>query len=486
MKNNPFLKRTILHFVNSLITAFLGIVAIKIFGLYVSPEKYGIYSVVYSIYAVVVSIASMIFSQSILRYYSEYEEKNELDLFYKIYVEMFIVFSLAFIVLSLLTIPMVALFVKNRLYSSLIIAFIVSFLFECFFNTTISIVRCKGKAGEEIKSTILNQGSKLVLFLILFFFIIKGDVVSIVLATMGGFLIASISLIKYWRIPKNIFRPISKNEIKKILVFSLPLIGVPIVNYLLSMSDQLIIKVICGDYDTGLYSMGHKIASNLFSLITFFLIAAGHPVIMKKYDSESKESASKFISKLSFLYFVICLPFVIETIVFSEYLLRIFASEQYIDSAFVLSISSIGLIFCGYINYTNKPWEMTKKSGRIAFYSLFGAILNIILNLIFVPIYGFNAAAVTTIASYFFVIFLSREGSRKIANISIGTKKMAKLLVINGVLLVYLYFISKLFVSDFMTFILVAASGMIVYASMCWLCVKKEIIDVVNEFKKVK
>lgn len=486
MKNNIFLKRTILHFINSLITAFLGIISIKIFGMYVSPDKYGVYSVIYSIYAVVVAVASMLFSQSILRYYSEYEKKNELGLFYKVYWEMFIIFSLIFAVLSLLTVPFIAIFVENKLYSSLIIAFIFSFLIECFFNTTISIVRCKGNAVDEIKSTIINQSSKLIVFLVLFFFIIKGNVVSIVLATAGGFLISMFSLRKNWEKPIKLFSPLAKDDIKKILKFSLPLIGVPIVNYLLSMSDQLIIKVICGDYDTGLYSMGHKIATNLFSLITFFLIAAGHTVIMKKYDTESKESAGKFISKLSFLYFVICLPFVIEVFVFGKYLLYIFASEQYIDSSFVLSISSIGLIFCGYINYTNKPWEMTKRSGMIAVFSLLGAILNIILNVIFIPKYGFNAAAVTTIISYFAVIILSRLFSRKIVNINIGFYRIIKIIAINSILFAYLYFLNEIFVDNLFEFIVVAASGVLIYILLCCLFIKKEIKDLLQEFKNVE
>ena len=215
MKNNIFLKRTILHFINSLITAFLGIISIKIFGMYVSPDNYGIYSVIYSIYAVVVAIASMIFSQSILRYYSEYEKKNELGLFYKVYWEMFIIFSVIFAFLSLLTVPFIAIFVENKLYSSLIIAFIFSFLIECFFNTTISIVRCKGAAADEIKSTIINQSSKLILFLILFFFIIRGNVVSIVLATAGGFILSMFSLIKHWEKPKKCFLLYLKEKLIK-------------------------------------------------------------------------------------------------------------------------------------------------------------------------------------------------------------------------------------------------------------------------------
>lgn len=68
-------------------------------------------------------------------------------------------------------------------------------------------------------------------------------------------------------------------------------------------------------------------------------------------------------------------------------MIRIFTSESYLDSTFILSINSIGIVLAGYVNYTNKPWEIKKKSWMIALFSLIGAVLNIILNIVFVPIF---------------------------------------------------------------------------------------------------
>lgn len=49
-----------------------------------------------------------------------------------------------------------------------------------------------------------------------------------------------------------------------------------------------------------------------------FLIIAGHNIMMKKYDSESNESTSLFVRKLSLVYFMICIPLLLEVLIFGE------------------------------------------------------------------------------------------------------------------------------------------------------------------------
>ena len=159
---------------------------------------------------------------------------------------------------------------------------------------------------------------------------------------------------------------------------------------------------------------------------------------------------------------MICIPLLVEVMIFGEYVIRIFTSEIYLDSTFVLSVSSIGIVFAGYINYTNKPWEMKKKSWMIALFSLIGAVLNIILNIVFVPIFGYKAAAVTTIVSYFIVILSSRIGSRKILSLKIGFFKLFKVVVFSLIMGVFLYIMNDIFVDNIWKFIMIVFGILII------------------------
>lgn len=477
---NSFFKKGTLYFVNTIIGALITVISTKIFAIYISPEEYGVYSVFYSFYAMIVNLLFITFSQSSLRLYYDYEKDD--DKKQKFFGTYFLTLLIIFFIIAVIVIFILPLFkeiIGENLYYSLFLLFGVLLIPDGLKEVMFSFERCKEKPVKELLGNSLNMITKLLVFFLIFF-IINKSVVSIVWGSICGSIVCCIFLINKKYIKSVSFKNFDKDLLKKIFAYGLPLVGVPIVNYLLSTSDQLIIKLICSDYDTGVYAMGYKISHSLFSLITSFLITAGHPIIMKLYKKFGMEKASEFTIRLSFLYFAICLPCLVEVLVFNNYVISILSSSAYNDSAFVLVVASFGIVLAGYINYCNKPWEITLKSGMITVFSLVGAIANVVLNFIFVPIYGFNAAAVTTIVSYFIVVVLSRICSRKIMKLSLPFKDMIILILINGALFGYLYMMNY-FVSNIFHFILVAASGLIIYCIIFILLFKKNI----QYFKKI-
>ena len=88
-----------------------------------------------------------------------------------------------------------------------------------------------------------------------------------------------------------------------------------------------------------------------------------------------------------------------------------------IFTSVALNSLSFSLIFV-YLGVVNEHWYITKKLQKYyAFYVFLGAILNIILNIYLIPIYGIIGAAYATIITYIFLIFVFDLVATKTRNI---------------------------------------------------------------------
>jgi len=359
------------------------------------------------------------------------------------------------------------------------------FIPEGLRQTTTSFARCQGKAEIQTRANFLEQITKIIVFL-LFFFAISRTVHAVVWGSIFGIVSALICLKSCWKNYELVPRKYSRKTETKLIKFGIPLVGVPVVNYLLSTSDQFIINLYCGEYNTGIYAMGYKISHAIFSLVTTFLITATHHIIMQKYDVNGKKDAEAFVKDLSLMYWIICIPFLICTFYYSKYILLLLASDNYLESNVVLSISSLGMVFCGYVSYTNKPWELSGKSWIIFLISGIGALSNVVLNIIFVPVFGYNAAAVTTVVSYLIVIIISGFWGRKTLSVWIASRDIVLLLFAAAGATASTSLLNIILPEGWIYCCLGALTTILSYSMLIFITFKKGIKTIVKNFSNIK
>lgn len=184
--------------------------------------------------------------------------------------------------------------------------------------------------------------------------------------------------------------------LKYAVTFSLPIIPHGLSQVVLSQFDRIMISAIIGSTQAGLYSFSYNIytiiqvtASSLDNVWGPWFFEA---VNEKKY-SDIKKVSSDYVSGMMIFSALVLLV--------SPEIIKIISPKSYWDSVYCV----IPIIIAGFFSFLyTLPVQVEyyfEKTNCIALGTCTAALVNIILNYIFIPKYGYIAAAYTTLVTYF-------------------------------------------------------------------------------------
>lgn len=185
------------------------------------------------------------------------------------------------------------------------------------------------------------------------------------------------------------------------LGFGIPLIPHYLSLVILNQSDRLMINSICGESAAGIYGVGYNISCIINLIFAGINTAYGPWIIQKINDKDYDTIKHKTNGVLAFV-LALCLVIVAT----EPEILKIATTSEYYSAMWVMPSVTIGLFF-SYLNNTFARVEFYyEKKYFIAFFSIVSAIVNIVLNYLFIPQYGMIAAGYTTLFSYLLLSIL--------------------------------------------------------------------------------
>lgn len=414
----------------------IGFLTIPIFTRLLTPEDYGIatlYLTWVSIFTIIVSLnLNTTFNKGKFDFKEDYNQlvsstmMLSLIVFF-IYVALFVIFNDFFTNLTGLTQGLFYLMIIQAYFSFVKTSIITKFRVEY-----------KYKLISIISMIIAIGGIILSIFLITNFFeeqrylgkIIGGAVLIVIAGPVFLYYLLSVGRVylnfKYW---------------KYALFLSVPLIIHSLSGVLNVQFDRIVINKYVGDAAVGIYSFAYSIGM-MISVLIHSLNQAWTPWVFEKMNEKKytliKSRGANYRDFVTLVYAGILL--------LSPEIIKVMADQRYWEG-----IQIIPWVFMAYYFSYMYTLEVNvelyyKKTGLISIGTLISALINIILNFIFVPIYGYMAAAVTTTISYlllfiFHYLLTSKVIKHRVYGLKFHLVSFGYLIVIN------LYFI--LFI-DFM------------------------------------
>lgn len=178
------------------------------------------------------------------------------------------------------------------------------------------------------------------------------------------------------------------------IIFALPLLPHYLSNHIMASADRIMVADIVSVADAGIYS----VASTVSSVATIFwnaINASFMPYTFESINNKNTSSINEIAILLIIGYTVIC---ICVSLIAPE-IMGILAPPEYKNGVFVIPpILAVAFLNAVYNLFSNVEFYY-KKTKIIASATIISAIVNIILNLILIPRYGYIGAAYTTLIS---------------------------------------------------------------------------------------
>lgn len=178
------------------------------------------------------------------------------------------------------------------------------------------------------------------------------------------------------------------------LQLSLPLIGYSIASQILSVSDRMMISKMVGNSAVGIYGTLYTVSS--LSLMVWMAINSS----FEPYLYQNMENPKSKIKKLSMSMLGMYSLAAILLVYLAPEIVRILATEEYYKGIYIMPPVAGGVYFIAVSNLYSDILVYLKRTKLIMVSSAIAATLNVILNYIMIEMYGYMAAAYTTLLSY--------------------------------------------------------------------------------------
>ena len=292
-----------------------------------------------------------------------------------------------------------------------------------------AIGRTKTFAAQGILNTALNIAYNL-LFLLGFGMKIEGYVLSVVCADFTTALVL-IVYCRLWRVFS--IKKISKHLMLEMLLFSLPLIPTTVFWWITGVSDRYLVARMRSDAENGLYAAAYKIPTLLTYMVSVFNEAWRLSAIR---ESDNEGECAAFFSKVFRYYVAIVFVGGAFLIAFAKVGSIILFADSYYEAWLYVPILVVATVFTSFDSFLATAY-FTKKKTMVSFYtSMLGALLNIVLNLIWIPWWGAVGASLATFASYFAVFVLRAATMHKYIRFNLQIPKIIFHTVVLGVMVV--------------------------------------------------
>jgi len=414
-----FISNSIIIFGIHILIYLKGVFLMPLLIKNLGPTFYGGYAILISTFGFVFGISSFGAGFKINRYLPSIDDLNKRgEIFYNAFyfnLLTILIFSIIFIIFSDI---FKKLFFGNIIGFSAVIIFwalignLIHHYFTNYFRYT-----------HRLKHFAIASALAPYLFILIVFLLIFTNhpisLDSLIICNLISILIPGIPLMVLAIKEIGIWRKPDLKLLVEDIKIGYPLTFTYILDFILSGGDRYVISyfltVTAIAYYNPAYTLGFFII-----LIPKALGVAIQPPLAKAYDAGDNETVAKLMIYSIKLFYWLIFPFIAATAILSKPILSMLATPDIANNSFLITpIISVGALFYGLILIYGFLLFLTLKTKEIFYANALSAILNIVLNIIFIFIFkNVIVAAITTLLCYIITFLYVRNLIRKYISIN--------------------------------------------------------------------
>jgi O-antigen/teichoic acid export membrane protein len=437
-----------------IVPAIIGILSVPIFTRLFLPADYGIYILVLTTVSILTTVGTSWIDNAILRFFPIHKERGEVKLFHTN-----VLFLTLFSVITIGVLFLVASYLIT--ISSLFRLGVLLFIVSALSSVGLYLLQAKRAATKYSIFSVWRSVLGFLLALTLIF-ALKSGVAALIL---GPILASAIALPWLWKFAfaGGFESNFHKNEALKMIKYGVPTTFSNIASWGLIFSDRYFIKFYLGSGAVGVYSAGYALAERSGMLIIALFMLAALPIAFNTWETKGVDETKKFIVGLTKKYMLFSIPLVLIITALAKPLLTIFTGQGYWAGYKIVPYVSLSALFFGFHRIVATGLLIHKKTNILMFNTLITFFLNVILNFIFIPKYGYIAASITTLVSYFMLLVLTIVTSSKYLPWIFPYSSFFKILLSSAIAGISTHYLVRIMRSPIPQFLIGGVAGVIVY-----------------------
>lgn len=402
---------SIIFAIGNLGSKIISIILVPLYTYYLTTTEYGLVDIVITTSSMILPIVSLSIYEAALRFVMEKSQDENVVITNSLMIT---------IIGSIISLALYPLLKSMNVLNGLLEYMVIILILQAFQTLFAQVVRAFGKiqlyAVNGIIMTLVTGGMN-ILLLVYFDMGIDGYLLSMVIANIVSIVLFFLTA----KIYKNIkITQFDRSLIKNMLIYSVPLIPNALMWWVINASNRYFILFFVGASANGLFAVANKIPS-LLSILNTIFFKAWQLSAIEEFESKNKSQFySEVFQYLSMVMFlgasgiIMVLKFVIEYTV----------SEEFYTSWKFVPFLLLGVIFSSFSAFLGTNYIAAKQTMGVFKTSVFGGVINVISNLIFVPLLGTNGAGLSTMLSFFVIWLLRVHDTKKFIRMKINIKNI--------------------------------------------------------------
>jgi O-antigen/teichoic acid export membrane protein len=384
-------KNTLVFAISSFGTKFLSFLLVPLYTNILTTGEYGVADLITTTATLMIYVFTINIAEAVLRFALEQKKNTNSILAYGI--KVLAIGTL--LLISTMAIVYWAHFIdwKPSYYVYLILYFFFTALYQILTNYLRAVDKVTAVAMAGIVSSISMISANL-LFLLIVKIGLNGYLIALISGPAAG---TFYSIYKIGLPLRDYFDQSASADTKKAMIsYSIPLIFNNIALWINAFLDRYFVTAFCGVAQNGVYAIASKIPTILSMCYTVFAQAWTLSAI-REFDKEDKDGFfSETYSMYNSLMVVACSVLILINIPLAKFL---YSGDFFIAWEYS-SVLLISVLFNSVTAFFGSIFSAVKDSKAIAVTTLISAAVNILLNLILIPIMGPLGAAIATAACY--------------------------------------------------------------------------------------
>jgi O-antigen/teichoic acid export membrane protein len=410
---NPGLIFQILAYAPALlIPALVNFLALALYTRFLSSEAYGRYAFVLAVVIIVKMVAFEWLQMGLFRFFQSAQRDNRLPVLISTTMAGFLIVSL-FVGIAWVAILGLIPFGDERLKSVMWLGLpllLIWALFEQILQINRSAIAPTRYGLLSVSRAILCLGTALC-----FMRVLGQDEAGLMVGLILGTVVPTVADLVRWR-GHMTFRLIERGLATNLLRYCMPFVLIFSLNLIPSISNRFLLQHFLGSRAVGLFAASYDLGNQTVMMLFGALNMAVYPLVVRSLENVGKDAAQEQLRRYSIVLFALVLPASVGLAFIAQPISNVVLGEAFreVGGRLIPWVAVATLVMGAKSFYFDLAFQLGLRTNLQIWAVAPAALLNVVLNLWWIPIHGLMGAVWATCTAYTLASVISLGLGRKV------------------------------------------------------------------------